>query len=746
MAADPALTDGGLTTSSFPSTALKRSIWSAALGALCASTQTATAQDTTAARATLTVIVHHDTLALAGASVRSGAYGARTDATGTATLTLPAGSRVVVVRKLGFLPDSLTLVLRAGGDTTVTASLVEHPADIAPIMVTSTRTERRLEEEPLRVEVLAGDDVAEKNEMRPGDLSNLLRELSGVRMQVTSPSLGATSVRLQGLRGQYTLLLSDGLPLFGTQPSGFGLVQMPPLDLRQAEVIKGATSSLYGPAAMGGVVNLISRRPGDTAQALVNQTSRGGTDLLGFETRQFSPALGATLLAGAHTQRLADPDRDGWTDFAGLRRVELRPRLFYDDSAGHSAMVTVGAFAEDRAGGAIAGRVPAAGFGSADSLLTRHGDLGGIAHWRRSEALSFDARASASGQDRARLVNGERERERWSTSLLEVSVHATRAAHVVVGGVSWQDERYANRDVPLFDEARMTTALFVQHTYTPASWLASTVNGRCDASNTFGTICTPRVSLLARAGRLVSIRASAGAGWFAPSVLNEDTETIGLRQVLIPTPLEAERAHTASLDVTMTKGPLQVNGTVFTNVVRRPVGWRPVPGDSTHHVALVNAPGDARTHGGELFAVFNQEPVVLTMYYAATRSREVSPETGRVREQSNTPREEAGADLALEDDESGAYVALEVFYTGRQALDDDPYRAVSRPFTTVGVLASKRLGRATVFVNGENLTNVVQTHFGPVLRPVQGEGGRWTVSAWAPLEGRSLNAGLRWRL
>src|SRR5437868_9872050 len=144
--------------------------------------------------------------------------------------------------KLGFRPDTLWVSLAGGRDTTITVRVLEQASRIAPIIVTSTRAARRIEEEPLRVEVLAGDDVSEKNEMRPADLRNLLREMSGVRVQTTAPTLGGAVIRLQGLPGRYALVLNDGLPLYGTQSSGFGLVQVPPLDLRQAEVIKGAAS------------------------------------------------------------------------------------------------------------------------------------------------------------------------------------------------------------------------------------------------------------------------------------------------------------------------------------------------------------------------------------------------------------------------------------------------------------------------------------------------------------------------
>jgi iron complex outermembrane receptor protein len=148
------------------------------------------------------------------------------------------------------------------------------------VNVSATRSERRIEDDPVRVEVLGVEEVEEKLLMTPGDITMMLNETSGLRVQVTSPSLGGAAVRVQGLRGRYTQLLSDGLPLYGGQTGGLGLLQIPPMDLGGVEVIKGVASALYGGTALGGVVNLQSRRPTEdpVSDLLLNQTTLGGTD------------------------------------------------------------------------------------------------------------------------------------------------------------------------------------------------------------------------------------------------------------------------------------------------------------------------------------------------------------------------------------------------------------------------------------------------------------------------------------
>ena len=88
-------------------------------------------------------------------------------------------------------------------------------------------------------------------------------------------------------------------------------------------------------------------------------------------------------------------------------------------------------------------------------------------------------------------------------------------------------------------------------------------------------------------------------------------------------------------------------------------------------------------------------------------------------------------------------VGLEFYYTGRQRLDVNPYREESKPYVIVGLLAERRSGRLRVFVNGENLTAVWQTRWDPLLRPTRAVDGRWAVDAWAPLDGRTINGGVR---
>src|ERR1700676_2845823 len=232
----------------------------------------------------------------------------RTGQDGVALLPATLGKVDISVTKEGFFPARTSLAVDAVREWSLQIELQPEQEQHEKVTVYATRNDVRLQDSPLHVEVVSQDEIAEEIAMRPGDISMLLNEIGGMRVQTTSPALGAASVRVQGMRGRYTAFLSDGLPLFGQQGAGLGLLQIPPLDLGQVEVIKGNASALYGSSAMAGVVDLISRRP--TAEPihefLFNRSSLGETDASMFLASQLTPHWGASLLGGGYWQEHQD--------------------------------------------------------------------------------------------------------------------------------------------------------------------------------------------------------------------------------------------------------------------------------------------------------------------------------------------------------------------------------------------------------------------------------------------------------
>ena len=672
---------------------------------------------------------------VAGATVVVAGAAAVTDADGVVLAPAPTGEVQVTVVHAGFVPVTVPVMLAAGDERVVRVDLDPAPTLEEKItVVASTRTGRRIEDQPIRVEALDREEIEEKMLMTPGDIVMLLNEMGGMRVQATSPSLGAASVRIQGMRGRYTRVLSDGLPLYGSQPGGLGRLQIPPMDLGQVEVIKGVASALHGAGAMGGVINLLSRRPGDEPEreVLLNQSTRGATDGVVWLSTPLSDTWGMTLVGGGHRQSLTDVDGDGWADMAHYGRGVVRPRFFRDDGRGGSLLLTAGATRETRSGGTAPGRVlPATGTPYGEALDTRRHDVGAL--WQTLAGRSVvTARAAFARQRHDHRFGETLERDRHATGFAELAVRRTAGRHTWVAGAAVEHDAYQPADVPRFGYAFTTPGLFVQDDVDVRPWLALSMSGRLDRHSAYGWFFSPRVSALLRSGGW-STRLSAGTGFFGPTPLTEETEAAGLARLTVDGPLRAERGRSVSIDLTRTQGPAAFTATLFASRIVDPVHVE----RATY--VLRNLEQPTTNVGVELLGTFRQPPFAVTASYTHVRSRErVGGVAGDVPQ---TPRHSLGF-VAMAENEDGR-IGFELYYTGRQRLEANPYRDVSAPYTVAGVLLERRVGRLRLFVNLENLTDVRQQRWDPVLRPDRAPDGRWTVDAWAPLDGRVINGGVR---
>jgi iron complex outermembrane receptor protein len=253
--------------------------------------------------------------------------------------------------------------------------------------------------------------------------------------------------------------------------------------------------------------------------------------------------------------------------------------------------------------------------------------------------------------------------------------------------------------------------------------------------NIFGVFVSPRLSALARGGGW-NARVSVGTGFVAPTPLTDETQAAGLTRLTTPKPLQPERGRNASFDLTRTAGPMTVTATLFGSLVRDPIVL-----DREHYV-LQNLSQSTTNKGVELLARWAHEPFTITTTDTYVNGREgVGTQRGEV---PLMPRYSLGI-FGSWDEEDWGRVALECFFTGRQRLEDNPYRATSVPYMVFGALIEHHVHRVTLFLNAENLGNVRQTHWDPLLRPAPAADGRWTVDTWAPLDGRVINGGVRVR-
>lgn len=296
---------------------------------LCCFTLLAQAQHTL----TLSIKGGEEKQPLVGATLtwKEGVRSVISDSTGTATMTgIPSGPQTFTITYVGLKEKNLhlTFPLTATGSLEVELEGGDEEEE-EEVVVTATRTSRTIANTPTRTEVISGEELEEKGNMKPGDIRMMLNESTGIQTQQTSATSFSAGIRIQGLDGRYTQILRDGYPLYSGFSGGLSILQIAPLDLRQVEVIKGSASTLYGGGAIAGLVNLVSKTPGKERELsfMANATSAKGLDLSSFYSERYGK-LGLTVFGSRNTNGPFDPADLGLTAIPKFERYTINPRLF----------------------------------------------------------------------------------------------------------------------------------------------------------------------------------------------------------------------------------------------------------------------------------------------------------------------------------------------------------------------------------------------------------------------------------
>lgn len=618
--------------------------------------------------------------------------------------------------------------------------------NVETIVVQASRSGRIANEQSVRVELINREEIEEKAAMRPGNIAMLVAETGGVRVQTTSPALGSANIRLQGLYGRYTQLLADGLPLYGNQAASIGLLQIPPTDLGRVEIIKGSASSLYGGSALGGVINLVSRRPGDTfkGETLFNITSRDGQDLTTYIESPLSDAMQGSVTVGAHHQAATDIDNDGWLDLAGYERYTTRPRLYWQGDNGQTLYSTVGIMSEKRYGGTAKGRTVADGNSYVHTQDSERFDGGLVFNLPLSDSLMLNSRASAMLQQHQHRYGQVFEDDQHESYLLETSLAGYSDNTDWVIGAAYQADKFVSDTFSQFDYSYQVPGLFSQLDYVFTPSVTASISARLEDHSALGTQFSPRVSLLYRPGD-ITVRASYGRGYFAPTPFVEEIEAAGLSHLEALTDLAEETAHTASIDVTYRFDSIESSVTLFGSDIKNVTELEAFSADGTtvpNRVRLVNAPGESKIRGSELLLRYYWQDLKLTASYLYLDATELSEDSVSRREIALTPEHSAGF-VAMWEQHGNFRLGFEAYYTGRQRLNDNPYAGYSSPYWHLGLMGEITVGRFSWFINLENLLDVRQTDEHPLLLPAQTASGQWTTDIWSRNDGFIANAGVR---
>jgi iron complex outermembrane receptor protein/outer membrane receptor for ferrienterochelin and colicins len=625
--------------------------------------------------------------------------------------------------------------------------LMEVNFEAGEVTVSSTRTGRMIEAEPTRVEAIDEEEVDEKISMRPSNVSMVVHESTGVQVQQTSATSNTQSVRIQGLDGRYTQILKDGFPAYGGFSGSVSLLEIPPLDLKQVEIIKGPSATLYGAGAIAGVINFISKTPEErpATSLVINQTSALGTDFSIFTSRKLN-RFGYSFLGSANYQREYDVKDDDFTELPRTRSFALNPRLFAYVN-GKTSLNIGNAFSyQTRKGG--------------DIVAIRSGASGIHQYFENNETLrnvttinfdtSFDdgsrfvARQSIALFSRDLTLPNYRFKGNQINSYSDLAYFRSVSKHSLVFGANAVYDRF-REDVAApsaldRSERRTTFGGFVQDTVDLTEKLAFEAGLRVDHVNDYGTFALPRVSLLYRFSDRFTSRVSYGLGYKTPSVFTEDAEELLFRNVAgIGNTLKAERSQGGTVDLNYNgsvgeKIGFSINQMFFYTQITDPLVLEPAAGGVFR---FRNETSSIISKGFETNAKFTYNIAKLFVGYTFTDAK--AGYLAGNRRLTLLPRHKINSSLVFEKAESFK-AGAEFYFGSRQVLDD---RSLTPSTAEFGLFGEKTFGKFSLFINAENIFDERQGRYGPVVLGPHSD--PTFAEIYTHLEGRVFNGGIKIR-
>ncbi|HIY75125.1 MAG TPA: TonB-dependent receptor [Candidatus Sphingobacterium stercorigallinarum] len=661
---------------------------------------------------------------------------------------IPDGIQEIHFSYIGFNDYIDTLEFPLADNSPIEILLKESSEELEEVVISSTRSTRSIQNIPTRIEFIGSEELGEKGNMKPGDIRMLLAESTGIHVQTTSPTSANASIRIQGLDGRYTQILKDGFPIYSGASSGLGLLQIPPLDLKQVEVIKGSTSTLYGGGAIAGLVNLISKTPTYERDLgfHLNGTSGRGLDINGFYGQRFNK-IGTTIFASHNRNAAYDPAKNGLSAIPQFERYVLNPKLFVYFNEKTKLNFGINTTIESRLGGDmlyIKGNGDNTNQYFEENKTQRYSTQFVFDHII-NENSTVQVKNSVSYFNRNTTIPNYQFEGTQTASFTEANyTNSTEKSEWVTGINIWTDN-FKEKQImasPLRDYNQTTFGAFVQNSFNATDWFQLETGFRTDYVVDYGVVFLPRVSALFHIAEGLTSRVGGGFGYKTPTIFTEESERLQYQNVM---PIDdktnkLEKSYGANADINYRTyigedWSFSINQLFFYTYLDNPLL---LENSSANLYQFVNSPGYIHTKGTETNIKIGYDDLKLFLGYTYTDAR--LHQNGTTVESPLTPKHRINSILMYEIEDKWK-IGLEAYYFSRQKLNNG---TTGKDYFITGFMAEKIWERFSLYINFENFLDTRQTRFdsiytetitNPVFKDI-----------YAPLDGFVINGGIKFKL
>lgn len=686
-----------------------------------------------------------------------------TDFKGNALLTdIPNGNQSLLISYAGYKSVVLNLSFPLSDSSTKKIFLSANELELDELVIEATRAHKPVADLPTRTEVLT-EEIDEAASMEPSKIAHLITHSTGIQVQTTAASSNGAVVRIQGLNGRYTQMLKDGFPLYGGFSGSLDVLQIPPLDLRQVEYIKGSASTLYGGGAIGGLINLLTKKVTDEETLLhINFSHIGAKDFNAFASRRFGK-FGFTNLATFHQQTAYDPDNDGYADIPEVSKINFNPKLFFfpDDKTELYLGATISA--ERRTGGDMR-LIDNQQIDSNQFYLDKQNSNRYTTQLSMKRSITSNStitlKNSISIYDRLIQINtnalgddvqfGGQQLNTFS----ELNYFLNKPKHNLNVGFNAYSDEFSEQQLDtnnLRNQSCFTLGGYLNHLWDIHEQFVLESGLRTDwaqartkfTQNDGEIFVLPRISALYKLNTNFAFRLGGGMGYRMPTIFNEEAEPFGYKNIQ-PVDFEVlkpERSYGSNFDFKYrtTFGSDKVlftfNQMFFYNLISNPILLQ---ADTTDNLFYESFDGNVNSSGFETQLKLTVGK--FTWFFGYTYTDAFLQNDNYNRRLSLTPQHSIKGDLLFVV-ENNWRIGWDYEYKSEQVLSS---QLNSPAIFTTGIVVERTLNNFVIFLNAENFTDTRQSKYeslisAPYATPQYTE-------VWAPLDGFFFNAGIKIKL
>jgi len=474
-------------------------------------------------------------------------------------LEAPIGSFTLSVSLSGHQKRSKRIQIKDSSNINVDFDLAHTGYDLDEVVVTGTLKEVRRIESPVPVEVYTPQFF--KKNPTP-NIFDALQSVNGVRPQLNCNVCNTGDIHINGLEGPYTMVLIDGMPIVSSLSTVYGLSGIPNSLVERIEIVKGPASSLYGSEAVGGLVNIITKKPTNAplfSADVFSTTWKEWNADLGFK---FKAGKKATALTGINYFKygnIRDDNNDGFTDVTLQHRISLFQKWNIDRKNNRLLSLAVRYFNEDRWGGDTRWTKKFRGGDSlyGESIYTKRWEVIGSYQLPLKEKMMLSFSYNNHDQDSRYGTTSYIAQQRIGFS--QLTWDKTLKKHDLLAGIAMRYTFYDDNTPATAsgDSVKQENSpdkiwlpgIFLQDEITLAKNHKLLLGFRYDYNSVHGNIYTPRFAYKWSINDKNIIRLNAGTGYRVVNLFTEEHAALtGARTVEVEEELKPERTYNVNLN------------------------------------------------------------------------------------------------------------------------------------------------------------------------------------------------------